>query len=388
MPPASGQSTRASVPAATVPLACSCDQLQRAQQRLQALTSQCSEVFNRLQQAFDRLPAAAAFDPFAVAAPAPVAGGQMAGAPASRRGAEARPPTETQRLSARPAGPPGQIGSAGQRLQQVRPLQAAPTTGGGLATTGALAAAVAGRSGASSGGGDRGPAGLGVASLDDWLGSLGTLSTLGGEQVARLMQRHAAPSLTAGLGAALAGALAVGGDADQPPAAQRRREGVGLPSGPLGAALAQVLQAAAPTGPPGRVERPSTVLGQGLGEALATTWPGPPAAPARPVGMASQALATAPQLLEQLLSQGLGGAVAGTSGRAVRPADLPRRPAPRAASRLVGAQPPAAQDQARAQGPDAPAAAALEALDAGEAMAQQISRLLLDQAWMRGVDLR
>lgn len=38
----------ASLPAASVPLACSCDALQRAQQRLQALASQAGERIDRL----------------------------------------------------------------------------------------------------------------------------------------------------------------------------------------------------------------------------------------------------------------------------------------------------------------------------------------------------
>jgi hypothetical protein len=99
-------------------------------------------------------------------------------------------------------------------------------------------------------------------------------------------------------------------------------------------------------------------------------------------------MATAPQLLEQLLAQGLGTAVGGAPGASDQPARAARQPAPRAASRLVGAQTSAAGNDARAQAPDALAAASLDALDAGEAVAQQISRLLLDQAWMRGVDLR
>lgn len=136
-------------------------------------------------------------------------------------------------------------------------------------------------------------------------------------------------------------------------------------------------------------QRPSTVLGQGLNAAFADVgWPEAQTMPARRGGAAPQALATAPQLLEHLLAQGLGNAVAGTLGLAAQPAKPARQPAPRAASRLVGAQPGTADNQARAQVPDAPAAALLDALDAGEAMAQQISRLLLDQAWMRGVDLR
>lgn len=391
--PVSSTATQAAVPSGTVPLACNCDQLQRAQQRLQALASQCKERIDRLQQAFDRLPAAASFDPFAVAAPAPSGGAATAAAPAPR------PPADALRH----APTLGRVSTSG--LQPLPPGQAqqAPAAGGGPGIAGALAGAAAGRPGASLGtvvssaapgaGNDQQRADASVASLNGWLGSLGTLAALGGEQVALLMQRHAAPSLAVGLGGAVADAVATALGADgpgaQPARVQRRRDAGGL----LGASLGSAVQVALSSHESGAAQRPSTVLGQGLAQGLsaaftAVGWPDMQTMPARLGGAASQALATAPQLLEHLLAQGLGSAVAGTLGGSAQPAKPARQPAPRAASRLVGAQSSAAGHEARAQVPDAPAAASLDALDAGEAMAQQISRLLLDQAWMRGVDLR
>lgn len=385
--PVSSLSSQAMAPApapvATVALACSCDQLQRAQQRLLALASQCGERMDRLQQAFDRLPATAAFDPFAVAAAAPSARTTTPAAPAPRVKGQARMPASAPAPASTSAGALGRVGAA---ALPSRPMPRAVTDDDGTGIAGALAGAAAGRASA--------PSGKVAASLNGWLGALGDLAALGGEQVALLMQRHAAPSLTMGLGGAVAAALAGDGDRGQPAdALQRRRGGTGARGGSLGSFGAQALQAAEPAHAAGAAQRSSMALGQELASGLsaafaAAGWPETQAMPARLARTASQAMATAPQLLEQLLAQGLGNALAGAPGASDQPTRAARQPAPRAASRLVGAQTSAAGNDARAQAPDAPAAASLDALDAGEAVAQQISRLLLDQAWMRGVDLR
>ena len=366
------------LPAATVALACSGDQLQRAQHRLLALASQCSERIDRLEQAFQQLPAAATFDPFAVVAAAPMASATTAAAPAPRAQGRTRSPADARRPAPMSAGALGRVGAAGLSALQV---PRAVTDDGGPGIAAALAGAAAGRSGtvapaAVPGAGQHHEqADAGAPLLSGWLGTLGNLA---GEQVALLMQRHAAPSLAAGLGGAVAAAIAGQGAHGQPVEAQRRREGAGPFVASPGSAEAR---------------RPLMHLGQELLQGLngafaAQGWSEAQATPARQAGTVSQVIATAPQLLEQLLAQGLGHALGGAIGMPAQPTPLARQTAPRAASRLVGAQAAAASDPGRPQSPDAPAAAALDDLDAGEAVAQQISRLLLDQAWMRGVDLR
>lgn len=374
----SSTSSQLPVPAATVALACSGDHLQRAQQRLLALASQCSERIDRLEQAFDRLPAAATFDPFAVAAAAPDASATTAAAPAPRTQVRTRSPAEALRPAPTSAGAVGRVGAAGLSALQV---PRAVTDDGGPGIAGALTGAEAGRSGtvapatAPGAGQHHEQAKAGAPSPNGWLGTFGNLA---GEQVALLMQRHAAPSLAVGLGGGVAAALAGQGAHGQPVEAQRRHEGASPFIASPGSAEAR---------------RPLMHLGQEMLQGLtgafaAQGWSEAQATPARQAGTVSQVMTTAPQLLERLLVQGLGHAVGGSIGLSAQPAPLARQPAPRAASRLVGAQAAAASDPARAQAPDAPAVAALDDLDAGEAMAQQISRLLLDQAWMRGVDLR
>lgn len=367
MTPVSSTSPQTPVPAATLALACSGDQLQRAQQRLLALASQCSDRIDRLEQAFDRLPAAAVFEPFAVAAAAPTASATTAAALAPRTQGRKGSPAEALRPASTSAGALGRVGAAGLPALQT-PRGTTDDDGPGIA--GALAGAMAGRTSASSG--------KAAPSLSGWLGTLGNLAALGGEQVALLMQRHAAPSLALGLGGAVAAALAGQGERGQPAEAQRRREGASPFVASPGSAQAR---------------RPLMRLGQemlqGLNGAFAAEGGSEAqATPARYAGTVSQVMATAPQLLEQLLAQGLGHAVGGAIGMPAQPTQLARQPAPRAASRLVGVQAATASDPGRPQSPDAPAAASLDDLDAGEAVAQQISRLLLDQAWMRGVDLR
>lgn len=369
----------ASLPAASVPLACSCDALQRAQQRLQALASQAGERIDRLQRAFEQLPAAANFDPFAVqpTGPAPDAG--SAGSVASRPAGTGPTLPALVDSAHRPLRRPATAGAGGQR--DARP---GAVLGLGAALAGATAAVA---SAAVVGAQAR------TGSLTDWLDPLARLAVLGGEQVAQLMQRHAAPPPVTGLGAISAAALARLAQAEAQPASPMGRMGARLPGGNDGSARARTRQSTPPpdgTGP----DQPSPQgLGQLLGEALAGSgWSGRSKTQDPAGGSRAAALVTAPELLERLLTQGLGGAVGGLFGAAAEPGPPMRQAAPRAASRLVGAQTSTAhsdaRDPARAPADDAPAAAALEAQDAGEAMAQQISRLLLDQAWMRGVDLR
>ncbi len=359
----------AQVPAATVPLACSCDELQRAQLRLQALASQCSERIERLSQAFDLLPAAASFDAFAVAAPASGQVGEEVDAQAVRRNSRARP----SEPASPPPATPGPLLAAGRASSTQLPA------GGSRAGAGAQSGTVA----PGPGSGDK----SGVASLNGWLGSLGQLAALGGEQVALLMQRHATSPPVIGLGAAMAGAEALNGKSGQQASAARRRKSAGMFGAESGAAFSQATQALA--GAPGAATSLSPGLAQVMAEAQATARSANrQPSPAWPGGAQPSGLVGAAQLLEQLLAPGLASVVAGAFAGSSQPAVPPRQPATRADSRLVGPLPTVAQGKARAQAPDAPAAGELESPDLGEAVAQQINRLLLDQAWLRGVDLK
>jgi len=87
-----------------------------------------------------------------------------------------------------------------------------------------------------------------------------------------------------------------------------------------------------------------------------------------------------------LLQQLVAGLVPAASTAAhSHPPAAPTTPAPRAASRLL--TPTAAAPAASPRGSAGAAARADAPDDSGESTAQQLNRLLIDQAWLRGVDL-
>lgn len=398
-------------PAASVPLACSHDGLLRVQRRLLALAERCDERFDRLQQSLGRLPGAATFDPFATASTLPSQVGAGAGAGPSPRDRGARP-------AAAALGVPQGAGARGDDLRAV--AAAAGALGGAAGGRTAAPAAAAGTAAAGSVGALDGPAaasaqaGQGASPAQatagasglaaGWLAwrdasggsdASGWLNALGGEQVAALMQRHAPPQAAA----AVAGALATGGPGAVLSQAQQAQQAYRAHLG-LQALMARMPKLAlkAPAGGddlaksrrPAPMRQPGEAAGA-TGGSVASQGRPSIVEPSLAARAGSTGLATASALLEQLLSPGLGAAVGEAFGSPAAQG-WPQRPlAPRAASRLLGAALAERPDDARAAAaaaPLEPAGTTLEAQDAGDALAQQISRLLLDQAWMRGVDLR
>jgi hypothetical protein len=105
-----------------------------------------------------------------------------------------------------------------------------------------------------------------------------------------------------------------------------------------------------------------------------------PAPADRPTGGGAAPAGQGPSLLARLVA-GLDPPAPSAS----RPATPPRQPAPRARPRLTAAASPEPGAQP-GKDKDAPAGDPLPGQEAGE-LAQQLNRLLLDQAWLRGVDL-
>jgi hypothetical protein len=353
------------VPAATVPLACSSDALQRAQQRLEVLTDRCSARVALLQQAFEQLPAVARFDPFAVDARVPQQPGAEA-VPAPRRRRSGVPSLaealHDQRRS-RPAIAPG---------ASPEPAQPGVAGAGGgarpgmptLAAGGAVPLEAAKRQGR----------GLGSA-LDDLLDGIGALADQGARQVAQLMQRHAAPATPAVLSAETAAILGAAGNVR----GQRQQAAVGF--GSTLAALRQGGQAQAGGQQGGRAQDAMQALADALGG------PGRSAPqPLRAVGLAPMAMTEL--LLDALTKQGFGDQAGPLPVVPDNAAGPRRQAAPRASSRLVGPTAPGPGEKPASETLEAPVNAGLDTLETGEALARQISRLLLDQAWMRGVDLK
>jgi hypothetical protein len=103
-----------------------------------------------------------------------------------------------------------------------------------------------------------------------------------------------------------------------------------------------------------------------------------PAPAVRPTSLGAALAGEGPSLLAQLVA---GVAPAPQGNR--QPVATPRQPAPRARSRLTDAASP---ETGARRAKEAPAGDPQPGQEAGE-LAQQLNRLLLDQAWLRGVDL-
>ena len=193
---------QAAVPAAMVPLACTCDQLQRAQLRMELMASACSDRLDRLQQAFEQLPDVAVFNPFAVESAAPQRATSPPSAIPQRRQKASQPAVEARRRRSQ-SGPFAAAGLTPESASQGA-VQAWSATPVGLLpdmATGLAALKAASR---------RGPA-LDLT-LGNMLDGIGTLADLGARQVSELMQRHAPPSpVPAFLGAGLSALLAEAG---------------------------------------------------------------------------------------------------------------------------------------------------------------------------------
>jgi hypothetical protein len=104
-----------------------------------------------------------------------------------------------------------------------------------------------------------------------------------------------------------------------------------------------------------------------------------PAAPRAPAGLSAPLAGQGPSLLLDLLA----GAIPAAPRSAI-PAPAPRQAAPRARSRLT--QDAGAEAASARRPPEASGSDPLPGQEGSE-LAQQLNRLLLDQAWLRGVDL-
>lgn len=382
---ADGTPGPAPVAVGLLPLACGQQALQRAGRRLEFLAGDCSARIDRLQRAFEHWPLAARFEPFGavlteLAGGQPVASGS-GGTPRNRAAAalltDAQQPAPARTSTASLAGDPAVAMAAMAPVANAAPAAARPASG---AKQGA------------------GPAvDHHDATLRTLLDGIGSLAELGGRQVAQLMQRHAkapVPIVGRTVAAALTGVLSgrviddrSGELASGSLHAQQRVPHGGDLGTALGGLMAQGMQALA---------RPQASSGQLDGQPLAEWLNAASAsvtASARPAPQPDHGsdLSSANQLIEDLLAHGLSDVAAVVAGRSGNAA-AQRQPAPRAVSRLLNGPLPkqatGAADGRAPAGPEAPASMQLDEGDAGEALAQQINRLLLDQAWMRGVDLK
>lgn len=383
---ADGTSTPAPVAVGMLPLACGQQALQRAERRLEFLAGDCSARIDRLHQAFEHWLLAARFEPFG-AVPVEHAAGRpvAAGSGGTRRNrAAAAPRTDTQQpaplqtSTARWAGDPALPVAAMAPVAHAAPAAARP-------------ASVAKR-GTGAAGEDH------DVTLRTLLDGIGSLAELGGRQVAQLMQRHAAAPVpnvgrvvAAALTSVLTGRVVDDRAGQRAPGLLPEQQRV-PPGGDLGRALGAVrvkgLQALVqPQKPSGQIGTQQLAGWLDAASASADAFNAPTPAPEHGARFSS-----ATELIEGLLAQGLSGVATELTSRSGKAAETLRQPAPRAMSRLLAVAVPkqtkgGAVDRAKSD-PEASAALPMDEGDAGEVLAQQINRLLLDQAWLRGVDLK
>jgi hypothetical protein len=342
------------LPAATLGFACSCAQVEAAEARIAALAQGMESRCAALARAMESLPALASFDPFDLP---PTAGDTTPASPAaaSARGRKAGRATPTehsaklgQTAASRPAATPASAG---------KPAQSSPLAAAGAAVAKGLPQAAAQTT-------PTPPAD--IAGIPASVVSAGSLvASLVGELMARTAPAIAGEQIGRALAGRTAQAPARSAPARKRPAAPATRADAGL-SG-LSAAVAQGMRALSGATPAGPASRPSASAFGALAVAG---------------GAASAGMLEAPRLIEYLLG---GLTPAAPVERARGKAPSPAAPAPRAASRLLEAI--AGQDDQTRTSPAAPAADPLPDDAAGEALARDINRLLLDQAWLRGVDL-
>jgi hypothetical protein len=331
-------------PAGTCLLACAREELRQVEQRLTALAEACTLRCDGLLTAFQHLPASARFAPFPQTEPTP------------------------------PAACPGPTGAPGRRRSTASPLAKAGADTLAKTPLPEPQRAAAGRHGAT-----------GQTTSDSRLRARPPAIPAGPVEAVQQLAAlpAAANSLVADLLARWPDALP-GARPQAPPRVPA--PGDRLADTPLGQIIEDLVAAA--TGRPGpaqsaaarQVRRPPGQLaatGAAIAEWLASQTP-EAAAPAE--GLAAALAGQGPSLLGQLL--------AGLSPAALSTGPTPgtaREAAPRARSLLTGGATPEAAAPARSP-KAAPGSDPLPAEEASE-LAQQLNRLLLDQAWLRGVDL-
>lgn len=346
--PEAARLTASPPPSGAEALACCRARLAATEQRLAALTETCLRPCRSLLADLDRLPTAARFEPFPAEATPPV----PVGAASGRESARGRRTPGQEAGSARTA--PGENAFAAGNPPAPPPAQARRTA----------PIAAGGRSHGS------------AAPAED----------------SRLAQTGSAGAATpASFGAAVAALLArwpdAPGNAPARPATPAAPAAASLADTPLGPIIQNLVTQS--TGRPGprqsaparQFARLPTQLGAATAAAVAEWLASQAPAPAsRQGGLAAALAGQAPSLLAQLVA-GLDPAEAKANDAAAPAA--PRQAAPRARSRLNEAAAPEANAR---PAHDAPAATSLPGQEASE-LAKQLNRLLLDQAWLRGVDL-
>jgi hypothetical protein len=328
-------------PSGTCPMACVREEMRQVEQRLTALAVACTARCDGLLAAFQHLPAAAGFEPFPQTEPAPTpVGHSPASAPGRRRQTAstlADALVKTPPAFPQPGATPRQ-GATGQTPSPSKLRARPPRIPAGPAEAVEQLAALPGA--ASS---------LVTDLLARWPdGLLGAGSPTLLSPTSPAVGRLADTPLGQIIESLVASATGRPGPAQSATARQVRR----LPAqlGATGAAIAEWLASQAPE---------ATAPADGLAAALA---------------------GQGPSLLGQLLA-GLSPAPRSVGQT---PAAAQRQAAPRARSRLTEG---GAESAAAARSPKAaPASDPLPAEDASE-VAKQLNRLLLDQAWLRGVDL-
>jgi hypothetical protein len=336
----------------TAPFAGSCARLAASAERLEALLLHATRRCAAVASALARLPASVDFDPFA---PLPVA-----------------PGSATQPTAAAPR-------------RQRAPGGALPKPAGGAPLAASLAPPPSGKAAVPRPGGHQRGAGTAPASRPpttaDGAPQDRPLSALGqqaGALVADLLARSAPP----------------GPPARSPASPAARAEPPQTSLDAASARFAEGLQniVASVTGrPPRHASAPARQALRPLPELASITAPlvrqlleAAAAAPPPPTSALAQRLPQAGPLLAQLLA-GLG---------PTRPPRGPHRAsaspppmAPRARSHLTGPTPGAGPAPSTGNRANGPAGDAEPGQPDGESLARDLNRLLLDQAWLRGVDL-
>lgn len=327
----------------TLGFACTCDEIHAAEARIEALAEGMAQRCEALAQAISSLPALAEFDPLALPAAA------AAKTPPTARPARRRPAPAQPVLPA--------------------PIEALvqPSVEAARKVLGALGSTVLG-----TGQDSRSPAAgliprmpFGIPGIPQGLVTAGSLAAeLVGDLLARVPQPTFADALRG---------LSV-------PAPRRKAASSANPSG--GSSPRPT------TKRPADADATAPMVEEVLRAMQALAGKPPAATPVQgnlaAAGQGFASMVQAPALIEILLG-GIAAATAGASAQTGRgkPTAL-AAPAPRAASRLFDA--PAGEPGPTAKRPAAPSS---DAPDEGgaAALAQGINRLLLDQAWLRGVDL-
>lgn len=336
----------------TRPLACAQASLRQLEARLDALADTCTRRCERLIAALEHLPEATQFKPFPPSQGAPKRSDSVSTPEQALQSRRHTPAPLAQQPGAK-ANPPARVTDSTQKPPEVQRLfgtpkphlviqpeasgrgTSAPLTGADIArlpqAAGQLVAQLLAKV----------PAPLAAARGRQSPAPTGLTAKVGDAQFSRILGKLAAQRT---------GRPAVAQSAPARQASRAPSDFGGAVASALNELFAQYPEVAQPLSHP--------VLGSSLGSAM-------------------------PGLLGQLLG-GIGTSVDGLAPQRPAPSTPHRNPAPRASARLLdGAA--AAQTPTRSQ--QASPASDAQAVEDGGELSRQLNRLLLDQAWLRGVDL-